>query len=472
MGKFVPKTYETILQRMIDRVVARSKLNDITDTSNVKAILAACAREMADGYYQTKNLVDLFGIDRAVGEDLDERAKDFNPVVIARKTSVKAVGNLVFTRAVAGPMNIPIGTRVMVPGSDPEVIAVTTASYVSASSTSSGNLASVMEVGGAAGNAVAATITQFVGVRPSGAEAVSNPSAFTGGVDKETDDAFRARIKAYVNSLSRCTPLALETAALDVELASGQRVVFARTLEDVVKLGKVYLYIDDGAGGAESNDDNQDGGDPIEILTQGQEYPGDVAVGGERYLYANNVPIHETDGVHVKIDAGADLPIVESSPAAGQCTVNYASGQVYLGTALVAGQQATIRYKWRTGLMKEVQKVIDGDIADPINYPGWRAAGVNVLVRVPTLITITIIGDITVKDGYNQNDVAAAVKTAIAGYINGLGIGNDVIRAEMIERAMGVAGMHDITISTPATNTVILESQLPRTSESTDITLT
>jgi len=45
MGQFQPKTYETILTRMINRVVARTNLTDINDGSSVKQVLAAAARE-------------------------------------------------------------------------------------------------------------------------------------------------------------------------------------------------------------------------------------------------------------------------------------------------------------------------------------------------------------------------------------------------------------------------------------------
>src|SRR3972149_4817122 len=111
MAKFIPKTYEQVLQREIDRAVARSKLSDLTETSALKAVLSATAREIADAYFQMKNLVDLFSIDRAAGDDLDERAKDYNPAVISRNLATIASGNLVFGRAVAGPIVVPARPR-------------------------------------------------------------------------------------------------------------------------------------------------------------------------------------------------------------------------------------------------------------------------------------------------------------------------------------------------------------------------
>src|SRR3972149_4168515 len=239
MAKFIPKTYEQVLQREIDRAVARSKLPDLTETSARKAVLSATAREIADAYFQMKNLVDVFSIDRAAGDDLDERAKDYNPAVISRNPATLA----------------------------------------------SGTLPSVMEEAGSKGNVAAAVLTKFKGLRPAGLDTVTNLAGFVGGADKETDDSFRARIKDFVATLSRCTPQALETAALTVEMPSGQRIVFAKVVEDPILLGLVYLYVDDGTGAAETVDDNYGG---PETLTQGVEFPGDVAQGGGQYLYTHN----------------------------------------------------------------------------------------------------------------------------------------------------------------------------------------
>lgn len=472
MGIFVPKTFETILQRQIDRVVARSKLSDLTDTSGMKTVLAATAREMADGYLQMKYLTDLFSIDRAAGDDLDERAKDYNPVVISRVLATQATGALQFSRVVPamttlGLVTIPIGTRVEVPSASPELVCITTSAVTLPVTTNSGGspvtqlsglAASVMEAAGARGNVGAGVLVRFRGFRPAGVDAVTNPSVFVGGSDKETDDSFRARIKALVATLSRCTPQALEVAASTVILPSGQHVVFAKTVEDPVQLGKVYLYIDDGSGAAESTVTLGS----TETLTSGPEFPSDMAQGGERYLYTDHYPIK--DSVAFTLLRGVTaLTRVSSNPVGNEYTLNAASGQVYLGTALTAGQTVTLTtYTWFIGLIAEVQKVIDGDPANRTTYPGWRAAGVLVLVRVPTILPVTVTADITVRDGFGQMTVAASVRAAIAAYVNGLGIGVDVVRSEMIERAMAVEGMYDITISSPASNIVVLFDELPR----------
>jgi uncharacterized phage protein gp47/JayE len=471
MGQFVPKTFETILQRMIDALVARSELSDLTDTSIAKSFMAAFARELDDAYYQTKNVIDLFSIDRAAGEDLDERAKDYNPVVVTRIASSAATGNLQFSRAVAGPLvSIPAGVRVAVPGSSPEVIAVTTAAgSIPNLALISGLIPAVIESAGSNGNVAAATLTKFKGLRPTGVDTASNPSGFVGGKDAETDDSFRSRIRDTVAGLSRCTPSSIETKLKTIELPSGQRVVFVKVLEDPINLGWFYVYLDDGTGTAESTLATVS----PELLTSGPEFPGDVALGGERYLYTNNFPIKDAvTPSAVKNPGAVTLTRVTSGPVAGQYSLNPASGQIYLGFPLVAGDTVTIAYTYFTGLLQEAQKVLDGDPLDRGNYPGWRAAGTLGIVRVPTIYPVVIVADITVLDGYSQATVAADVKAALASYVNGLGIGNNVIKSELIERAMAVEGMFDIQITAPAANLVVLDDQIPRTNESVDITIT
>jgi hypothetical protein len=59
MGQFAPRQFNDILERMINRVVARTDLNDINDGSSVKQVLAAASREDDDQYYQMVNLLDL-----------------------------------------------------------------------------------------------------------------------------------------------------------------------------------------------------------------------------------------------------------------------------------------------------------------------------------------------------------------------------------------------------------------------------
>lgn len=471
MAKFTPKTFETHLQRMIDRVVARTALSDLTDASVFKHVLAAVARELDDIDFQMLNLLDLFDINRATGDDLDERAAEIQPGTLVRKAAIQAFGNVEFTRTTPNPgpgdITIPIGTRVEVPGEDPPIIFQTTAvGTIAVSASTTGDVAALAETAGVKGNVSQDTITGFKGAKPSGVNAVNNPADFGGGQDKETDDAFRTRLKNFVSSLSRCTPLALELFASDVSLPTGQRVEFVKAVEDIVTLGLVRLFIEDGAGTTVSTANNM--GSP-EILTSGPDFPGDVAQGGETQLFSDNFPLVDTATIIVEKTPGP-VTLIRNDAGANGYTLNPASGQILLNTALLSGDAVTIEYTWYTGLIAAVQKVIDGDENDRENFPGVRAAGVLVLVLSPTLITVTIDMAVIVLSGFDRSAVLAEVTNALKDYVNTLGVGNDVLRAEIIERAMRIDGVFNVNLTTPAADVLVLEDRIARVQDS-DITL-
>ena len=455
MGQFIPKTFQTILERMINRVVARSDLTDINDGSSLKQVLAAAAREDDDCHFQMINLLDLFDIDKCIGNDLDERAKQFNPSITSRIEARKAVGQVRFSRvSTVGDVSISIGTIVQVPASGVQsaILFITTALGTIASGSTQSNLVDAVALeAGTAGNAALGTITAFQ-TKPSGVDAVTNPAVFASGRDYESDDEFRDRLTALIRGLARCHDDGLESAALGIEdSATGKTVVFAHVYEDSVNRGDVLLYIDDGSGTAE------------DTTTVAGESILASAVGGETVIYLPHKPIKTEEAFNLYINAA----LVTSE----KYTVNPASGQInllaaYYPTGLTAGQAVTGDYTYFTGLIAEVQKVIDGDSADRVNYPGYRAAGVLVRVVVPSIVYQAVIANITVLSGYDQSAVAESVTAAISQYINSLSISDDVILERLSERALSVAGMYDVSFSSPTENQVITDSQMARVLDS------
>ena len=101
----------------------------------------------------------------------------------------------------------------------------------------------------------------------------------------------------------------------------------------------------------------------------------------------------------------------------------------------------------------ETQLVINGDGTE--TYPGYRAVGVNIIVDTPDIVPIDVTVDIICINGL---DIAAAiteVETAVTNYINHLGVGEDVVKNELIAAVMGVYGITDCSVSVPAGNTTI-----------------
>jgi hypothetical protein len=363
---------------MIAKVVSRTKLSDVSNTSTWKHVLAAAARQDDEQYYQMSLLLLLFSIDSADGDDLDERAKEIQPAVVTRNLASKATGNVVFFR------NTTVGTRPIASGTtiktaDGKVFTTTAAGSIGPGSQYSGSIPIVAEVAGTAGNVEAGTIVKF-GSKPPGIDGVSNPSATAFGTDKESDDSFRSRIRQYISTLARSTIEALEFAVLGaVDPDTGAVVMFAKAIEDPVNRGYVTLYIDDGTGSASSIEAVSG-----EIVTEGLAGPpAGSAVGGEVRLFLNNIAI---DAETLTLSSSESGPLTRNV----HYYINPASGQINFVTALVAGEVITASYNRYTGLIRLCQKIIDGDSADRVNYPGYRAGGVLVVASTPQVLIQTV----------------------------------------------------------------------------------
>jgi uncharacterized phage protein gp47/JayE len=443
MATFTPKRYKEIRQRMINRAVARTEFNDVTATSDYGQLLSAAAREDDDQYVQMIRLRDKLDMGKAVGEDLDELAERLNSDLISRQTAFKATTNVVFSRVnTTGAKTVYAGTEVQVPGEG--LIFVTLEDGTAADGVAStGNVSVQAKAAGTDYNVDPDTITGFVN-KPSGFDSVTNPAAVTNGSDRESNDAFRARILLFLKSLSRATPTALEYAALSTtDSSTGERVVYAAVVEDIINRGEVTIYVDDGTGTI-AEDDSVTGETVIASAT-----------GGEVDLYLDNVPVNPYESYTIKLNAS---PLTEGT----DYTLDKSRGHIKLTTALSATDTVTADYTYYTGLIAECQKIVNGDPNDRENYPGYRAAGVRVSVLPPTVVWMTYVADITVQQGYSQTAVATKVEAYHSNYTNTRGMGEDIIYHELVKRAMSVAGMHDIVFRDPEENRIITDSQLAR----------
>jgi len=466
MPIFQPRTRVEIIREMVARVVARSRLVGLTRNSAVFHILAAAANEDAELYFQMTRLRDLFSIDRATGSDLDERAAEIQPAFVVRRQALAAFGEVTFSRpGIIGVVAIPIGSIVAAQDSEGQVkFRTTAAGSILAGFTTSAPVSVVAVAGGSRGNVAAGAIVQFV-TRIAGVTGVTNALSFNNGRDRESDANFRARLKAFVQSITRGTVTALEGFAKNVILADGRRVLFAHVREPVIPNGQVELFIDDGTGSVEEFSSDFIGADDTLVA---------AALGGETQFFTAQKPIRDDGSFSLEINAIVQTRNVDYvlNPANGQ--INLDPGVYPVG--LTAGDVVTANYRYYTGLIQETQRVIDGDPTTPLTRPGVRAAGILVFVLPPQTVLQSIDAAISVQSGFDTTVVGNQVRSALQDYINSLDIGEDVIVAELIERAMGVTGMfnfklNDLTGSSPAADQIILDNQVARIIDAS-ITLT
>lgn len=482
MAKLQLRDYAQILQRLIARTVSRSGLSDLTNSSGVRHLLGGVAREVDDAYYQLTRLSSVFSIDTATGQDLDERAQDISPSILFRTSGLRSTGLMVFSRPTNTGVTLTIPRGTIVSTSDGIQVRTLAEAVITNSSVEqisghgvgrdSNSVSATSVAVGSASNIAAGTAT-ILSSRPSGVSEATNTSAFTGGRDRETDDEFRERIRLFINGLARSTVQALRYGVYGVaNPAAGatNTVVFSHVFEDPIDRGNVIVYIDDGSGTART----------VESITGENVCEGlagsvaDTAVGNEEYLNLDYWPV---DATFVTLESRTGDPAGVNSSLRGTLTANThyylnpANGQVYFVPALVAGEYIVASYDHFTGLIEEVQKVIDGDPANRTTYPGYRAAGVRVLVATPSIVSIEVEGTITFEEGATRTTVLADAESSVLNYINTRGISGDIVRNEIIERIMATTGVLDVDLVLPAANIAVQDDELPR-STSGDVRLT
>lgn len=106
-------------------------------------------------------------------------------------------------------------------------------------------------------------------------------------------------------------------------------------------------------------------------------------------------------------------------------------------------------YKYYIGLIKELNRIIYGDASDPINYPGVRAAGTDIDIKEGIIRRITASFSIRIKSGVPFTEIRDRVKSAVAGYVNSLGVGESVSISRMVAAANSIPGVVAVTVTFP-----------------------
>ena len=347
---YTVKSFDQLISDMVAWIIANSpNLTDLTPGSVIRSFCEGASLSMEEIYVST-----YLGFRRYL-DNIQETAFDFD-----RKAGTKASVNVVFSRVTAnGQVTIPAGTRVKTASGLRFILSTET--YINAGNTDSDPSEVVAEETGAAYNISSSTIV-VIEDQVAGVDSVDNPLAAVGGVDQETNIAFKNRFQAYIEGLGRANIAGLTAGPLSVEGITSVSIV---ELFPPVANVNVDIYIDDGSSGGVS-------------------------------------------------------------------------------TAKVA----------------EVQDVIDGDGTE--ENPGYRAAGVNVVVKKPGIVTQPIAATLSILSGIDTDQLQTDVIDALTAYVNALGVGNDIVYNELIAAIMSVYGVSDVDLTTPSTNVTITVTQVGR----------
>lgn len=110
-------------------------------------------------------------------------------------------------------------------------------------------------------------------------------------------------------------------------------------------------------------------------------------------------------------------------------------------------------YTYYTGLLRTVQRIIDGFEPDPSNFPGRRAVGGIIEILPPLIRRVQVSIDVTTNEGVNINEISNDITSSIINYIDGLDVGGDVILSEIIVEVMSIKGVEAATFNTPDPST-------------------
>lgn len=189
------------------------------------------------------------------GADADSFGADFG---FSRLSAVQAQGNVTFSRFSTGlTALIPTGTVVTTADGTTQFAVVSDTTNSAWSATQSGyslgsGVASVTvpvaaTVAGAAGNVLPGTIALIASALPA-VDTVTNANGFTGGLDAETDTAFRQRFQSFIDSRTRATMQAVMYAAHSTKQGISCTVRENADIDGNYLPGHFIVTVDDGSG--------------------------------------------------------------------------------------------------------------------------------------------------------------------------------------------------------------------------------
>lgn len=250
------KNFTTLVQEMAASVQGRAAtLLDM----NIGSILRAVVESVASVVLWLQSLILLLlattRASTSAGTDLDSWMADYD---FDRLPAEAASGSVTFSRFTATAQAVvPVGALVQnSDGSQKYAVTLDTANpaysstldgYVMAIGVTSVIVTVQAQAAGAGGNALAGQINTLAQAMP-GIDTVTNGSAFTSGVDAESDSDFRSRFRLYIASLSKGTMDAIAYAIESVSAAAQYSIVENEDYAGTPRLGYFYVVVDDGSG--------------------------------------------------------------------------------------------------------------------------------------------------------------------------------------------------------------------------------
>jgi len=430
---FTPRSPATILKSLVAKVLARSPLNDLEEGSVLLHILASVAEEIGVAEVQLRKIRDTFLFKGCSGSLLDERASELPTGSVTRLQAGSASGSVMTIERQEDEGGGYATAQVMAAGAtfrrsdDPSQTYRTIQDQTFGIGV--GTLTEVWVVAttpGKAGNCKVGYINT-VDSAEDWVISCSNAKPLTNGVDTETDQSLLVRVLAYLSSLAKSQPRALEYAALSYVGPDGNRVRYAHLTEDPIRPGYSEIVIDDGSGLAGTD-------------RPGATCTGTVPHGGQYILYHEYPAVETIKRVVVThTDASESvfgLETFTSLPEKGQ--VFFPAGVLTAGDVWEIGDQTGEGQQYRvfTGLIAALQTSLQGSTSTPAKKPGWSAAGTRVRVLPPTLQALSMSVHITPISGVTLSSIKTLVINDIIAFSQALAPGATLYVSQLVDYVM------------------------------------
>jgi uncharacterized phage protein gp47/JayE len=305
------------------------------------------------------------------GTDADSFGADFG---FARLPAVPAQGNVTFSRYTASmDALIPAGTLVTTSDGTSQ-FAVTTdstnaawssaqAGYILGSGVASVTVPARAVAAGVAGNVLPGTISLIASAVP-GVDTVTNANALSGGMDAESDAAFRLRFQSFIDSRTRATLQAITYAARSVQQNITCTVKENSDASGNYLPGHFIVTVDDGSGAP-----------PASLLASVQTAVNAVRPIGSTFAVQEPSLIAANISLTLTLASGANSGTVIA--AVNSAIMNFVN-TLPVGTALPYTRLAQLAYDASPSVLNVNALTLQGGSAD-------LSAAANAVIRIGTL---------------------------------------------------------------------------------------
>ncbi|MDR3520438.1 MAG: baseplate J/gp47 family protein [Acidocella sp.] len=250
------QNFSTLIEGMAASVQGAAKsLLDLSVGSVLRAILEANASVALWIQWLIVQVLVATRLATSSGADCDSFCADFG---FSRLPAVASMGQVTFSRFTPNvAAYVPVGTNVSVASNTMSFMVTadqTNAAYNAvnggydlAAGVSGCTVMVVANVAGAAGNVEPGTIS-VISSALAGIDIVSNQLALTGGLDAESDVAFRSRFGNYLASLSKATDIAIGAAVAGIQQDLSYVISENINQAGSMQPGHFVVTVDDGSG--------------------------------------------------------------------------------------------------------------------------------------------------------------------------------------------------------------------------------